>query len=171
MEPGRAILLESLRTGQTWGRATRSEFWWLAPVGATPPILLGLRRPWLVMGRNGLWVFGLVGLAALPLPSAAARRLQDAGELAGKAFYLPGGLAMPRMGVHGLASIFTVPVVNRLLVLLVLLRPRGLAAAAVVAWTAAVAMLGSAAQVLGPLLLPPDRGPNRGGPARRRTFA
>lgn len=70
-----------LKTGNFSGRATRSEFWWFCPLGVSIPVAVALYAPPKVDGFPMMAVkLGLVGLASVPLASAATRRVQDAGR-------------------------------------------------------------------------------------------
>ncbi len=70
-----------LKTGNFSGRATRSEFWWFCPLGLVIPAVVALFAPPEVNGFQMMAVkLGLVGLASVPLASAATRRVQDAGR-------------------------------------------------------------------------------------------
>ena len=166
MGPGRAILVGFLRTGQTWGRATRSEFWWFAPVGALPPVMVGVNRPWLVLGWASLQTIAVVAVASLPLLSAAARRLQDTGEPGVQAFYPVSGLLMLWAGLHALPYVFAIPFVGWTMLVLVVMVPALLIGIILIA---TFAVLATGAQVLGMLLVPPDPGSNRYGPNPREA--
>ncbi|MEP4198980.1 MAG: DUF805 domain-containing protein [Aliishimia sp.] len=62
------------------GRASRSEFWWFAPIAIAPPLYVANEIAWTKFEFYGIWRVGLLILAALPLLSAGSRRLQDVGE-------------------------------------------------------------------------------------------
>lgn len=80
MGPIKAIATGLLKSPVFFGRATRSEFWWFAPIAIVPPIWVGNEVAWDKFEFWGIWRVGLLMLAALPLISAGYRRLQDAGE-------------------------------------------------------------------------------------------
>lgn len=70
-----------LKTGNFSGRATRSEFWWFAPLGFAVPVAIAWFAPPEVESFPSLFTkLALVTLATVPLASAATRRVQDAGR-------------------------------------------------------------------------------------------
>jgi uncharacterized membrane protein YhaH (DUF805 family) len=87
MRTREAILTGLRKSFQFSGRATRSEFWWFAPVAAIPPVMLINYLQWFPPDFWGIWKLGLLFLVALPLLAAASRRLQDSGEDGHQAIY------------------------------------------------------------------------------------
>ena len=87
MGPVKAIAAGLLKSPVFFGRESRSEFWWFAPIAIVPPILVGSEIAWDKFEFWGIWRVGLLMLAALPLLSAGYRRLQDAGEDGYQIFY------------------------------------------------------------------------------------
>ncbi len=151
------------------GRASRSEFWWFAPVGLVIAVIgcnagamfLDDRQPisFLVMAI-------VTFLSFIPLTSAGSRRLQDTGEH-GQDILLP---IMPiifvllylSVIVHGAAGVlvayFTFPALGFVAHALLLLISVGIF---VLAPLAGLFFLGP---VIGQLLVPSEPGPNRFGP-------
>jgi uncharacterized membrane protein YhaH (DUF805 family) len=76
MAPGLAIQ-RGLAGALDWsGRASRSEFWWFAPIGSLLPLVAWALLP----AEPKVWHLAVVFAAMLPLLGAGARRLQDTGE-------------------------------------------------------------------------------------------
>ncbi len=62
------------------GRASRSEFWWFAPVGVLAPLTITfLFQPITVTKSHMMGLFLLQTVFLLPFLSAASRRARDAG--------------------------------------------------------------------------------------------
>ncbi len=80
MGPLDAIKTCLAKSFQFKDRASRSEFWWFAPIGLIPPILVANEIAWDKFEFFGIWRVCLLILVALPLLSAGSRRLQDTGE-------------------------------------------------------------------------------------------
>ena len=80
MGPKQAMRNGILKTFQFSGRASRSEFWYFAPV-AVLPVILGLYLvPWHKIELFGIWRWLGVMVLGLPLLSAGWRRINDTGE-------------------------------------------------------------------------------------------
>lgn len=165
MAPAQAISTGFRRSFRFSGRATRSEFWWFAPVAIVPPALVGAQLRWDVIEPMGIWRVAAVFAAAIPFLAATSRRLQDTGEEGHQAVYpfMPFVLLWLgyqatywiglSIGVTGnLAGIALILVIAAFLLLLPLY---------VVACFAALMMTAS---VLGMTLVPTDPKPNRYGP-------
>lgn len=80
MGPAQAIKTGFAKSFQFSGRATRSEFWWFAPVGLLPPLFVANQLAWDRFEFFGIWRVVLLILISMPLLAAGSRRLQDAGE-------------------------------------------------------------------------------------------
>ena len=80
MGPAQAIWTGLAKSFQFSGRASRSEFWWFAPVGVALPAAVAIFAPPQVTGFGTLVgkVF-IVLAAATPLNAIASRRFHDAG--------------------------------------------------------------------------------------------
>ena len=78
--PAEAIRTCLAKSFQFKGRATRSEFWWFAPVGiACIALCCVLLRPIMIADPTGIGFIVLLAFSFLPLTSAGARRLSDTG--------------------------------------------------------------------------------------------
>ena len=63
------------------GRATRSEFWWFAPIGLAMPILGAIYLPPAINSLEDFLIKGLVvALLATPFNAVCSRRIHDTGE-------------------------------------------------------------------------------------------
>lgn len=161
MRPAQAITTGFARSFRFSGRASRAEFWWFAPVGALPPLAVGLNLEWFRFELLGIWRVGILALASLPLMAATSRRLQDMGEPGHQAAYPFMPFVILWVGYHivlwgGLATWFTGLSLLLLILAYLLLVPLYLA-------TIFVALL-TTASVIGMLLVPGDPNPNRYGP-------
>ncbi|NOC46228.1 DUF805 domain-containing protein [Ruegeria sp. HKCCD7559] len=87
MVPMQAISTGFRKTFVCSGRATRSEFWWFAPVALVLPIVTATQLKWQKAETWGIWQLFVVMVACVPLLSAMSRRLQDTGEEGRQAFY------------------------------------------------------------------------------------
>ncbi|WP_282120107.1 DUF805 domain-containing protein [Ruegeria atlantica] len=87
MGPVQAISTGLRKTLVYSGRATRSEFWWFAPVALVFPMLAITQLNWQNAEILGIWQLFVVMVASVPLLSAMSRRLQDTGEEGRQAFY------------------------------------------------------------------------------------
>ena len=84
----RAAIIAGVRNSMRFsGRTTRSDFWWFAPVAIVPPIVAVQQIDWSQVEIWGIWRLLVVMCCALPLLSAASRRLQDTGEDGHQAIY------------------------------------------------------------------------------------
>ncbi len=167
MGPGRAVLLGLLKTGQTWGRATRSEFWWFAPAGSALPITAG--RWFGPEVRDIPTMLAQLGLAtgfSLPLLSATARRFHDTGS---SSLDLWQGIRPTRLvGLSGWLvafGLFAISTIWAVMWGLVVLVPS--MAVLLANLVIAPGLLGL---MIGQLLMPPDRGSNRYGPDPREVL-
>ena len=80
MGPAEAIRTGVAKSFQFSGRASRSEFWWFAPVALIPPVVGGTQLSWDNIDFWGIWRVGVLIFLSLPLIAAMSRRLQDTGE-------------------------------------------------------------------------------------------
>jgi len=87
MGSAQAIRTCLAKSFQYSGRASRAEFWWFAPFGFAPPLIVGLQMSWFNMDFWGIWRVGVLALLSLPLLAAMSRRLQDVGALGREALY------------------------------------------------------------------------------------
>ncbi len=88
MVPTAAISLCLRKSLDVSGRASRSEFWWFAPVGLLPPVLFAFRQDLFVATFWDGWQLFVILALAVPLLSAAARRLHDT-EMPGESVLIP----------------------------------------------------------------------------------
>ena len=80
MGPAQAIRTCVIKSFQTSGRASRSEFWGFAPLGVALPIAVGCLAPQRVTSLGTFLVkLAMVVLAAVPLTPVASRRFHDTG--------------------------------------------------------------------------------------------
>lgn len=161
MRLAQAIKTGFLRSFQFSGRASRSEFWWFAPIAFLPGLIMGMRLDWLALDFWGVWRLLLLMLISLPLLAGMSRRLQDTGEPGHQAAYPFVPLALLWVGYQMIFwfSLFTAPFIIGLLVgwfALILLMPLYIFSLFASAFTAA--------SVIGMMLVASQPGPNRYGP-------
>ena len=112
------VASEAIRTGlaksfQFSGRASRSEFWWFAPLGLAFPAIVALLGSSLVENLStAILCFLTVVVASAPFSAAAFRRLHDANKSGlllisgiGSAIITSIGILVTLMGLSGLVSI------------------------------------------------------------------
>lgn len=91
MRPAQAIKTGLAKSFQFKGRASRTEFWWFAPVA----LGLAIASVWILLPRviAIAWFtkFIIAFLALTPLWACGARRLQDTGE-EGRDIFLPASI-------------------------------------------------------------------------------
>ena len=140
------------------GRATRSEFWWFAPLGLIPPIALGASYSWWPVDPRGIWRLGLLFLVSVPLLAAGSRRLQDVGEEGHQIAYPFMPLLMFWIIGVSLFLALHIPVLASWALVLLFLLGLVLLPVYLFALWASVML---AASIVGLLLLPSEPGSNR----------
>ena len=161
MGPARAIRTGLARSFQFSGRASRSEFWWFAPVGLTFPLLAAFWSPPKVDGWDTLAIkLGVVSLATIPFNAAATRRFQDTGTSVQEFWSgVAPALGLVLSGYLLALAIFGVSTILFALPGLLIGLPAALLF--VVCLFLAPGALGA---TIGQLLVPSSPGPNRYGP-------
>jgi uncharacterized membrane protein YhaH (DUF805 family) len=113
MGPAQAIRTGLVKSFQFSGRASRSEFWWFAPVGLAPPVLVVVLGSSFAGGVESATLILLgVAAASVPLSAAAFRRLHDVDKSGllllsgiGSAMFTSVGILFTLMGLFGLVTI------------------------------------------------------------------
>ena len=77
MRPIQSITTCLRKSFQFSGRASRSEFWWFAPIGMALPIEVGSQLNWRTTEMYNVLNVGVMLLSASPLASAMSRRVHD----------------------------------------------------------------------------------------------
>lgn len=80
MGPAQAIWTGFAKSLKFSGRASRSEFWWFAPIAILPPVTVGAGSGFLRLDFAEIWRGVAVLIATTPLLAAMSRRMQDIGK-------------------------------------------------------------------------------------------
>lgn len=81
MGPVNVIHVGLKKSFQFSGRATRSEFWWFAPLGlCLAAVIVTWSAPLLTLKPEMIFAICVFMLASFPVWAAASRRLRDNGE-------------------------------------------------------------------------------------------
>jgi uncharacterized membrane protein YhaH (DUF805 family) len=160
MGPAQAIRTGLAKSFQFSGRASRSEFWWFAPVAVIAPVLGGVMMSWDNIDFWGIWRVGALILLGLPLIAAMSRRLQDMGEPGHQALFP----FMPFVFLWlGYQAIYWFSMATWITGLGLILGIVALFAFGLIYFLTAVVSLFVTASVIGMLIVASDRGPNRYG--------
>ncbi len=161
MGPAQAIRTGLAKSFQFSGRASRTEFWWFAPVASVPPVLGGTQLSWDNIDLWGIWRVGVLILLGLPLIAAMSRRLQDMGEPGHQALFP----FMPFVFLWiGYQAIYWFSVATWITGLGMILGILALFAFGLIYFVTAVASLFVTASIIGMMLVASDPRANRFGP-------
>ncbi|MFN5997938.1 MAG: DUF805 domain-containing protein [Paracoccaceae bacterium] len=161
MGPARAIRTGLVKSFQFSGRASRTEFWWFAPVALIPPVVGGTQLSLDNIDFWGIWRVGVLILLGLPLIAAMSRRLQDMGEPGHQAL-LP---FMPFVFLWvGYQAIYWFSVATWITGLGMILGILALFAFGLIYFVTAIASLFVTASIIGMMLVASDPRSNRYGP-------
>lgn len=161
MGPAQAIRTGLAKSFQFSGRASRSEFWWFAPIAVIAPVLGGVMISWDNIDFWGISRLGVLILLSLPLIAAMSRRLQDTGEPGHQALYP----FMPFVFLWiGYQAIYWFSAATWIAGIGFILGILALFAFGLIYFLTAVASLFVTAFIIGMLLVASDLGPNRYGP-------
>ena len=113
MGPAETIRTCLAKSFQFSGRASRSEFWWFAPFGLAPPVLVVFLGTALAADIGAAILFCLAfAVASVPFSAAAFRRLHDAGKSGllllsgiGSAIITSIGILLTFIGLYGLVTL------------------------------------------------------------------
>ncbi|NOC93483.1 DUF805 domain-containing protein [Ruegeria sp. HKCCD6604] len=165
MGPKQAISTGIRKTFVFSGRASRSEFWWFAPIAIVLPISAALLFDSSVLVNWGTSRLLVITAASLPLLSAMCRRLQDTGEDGHQALYPFATVFIAWLGYHvflGFGLLIGGPILLFLLVIFLFVP---------VFLIAIVTSALAASNVIGLMLVASDPDKNRFGVPREEGFA